>query len=220
MQKALKGLPENRVMVQLIPEHAINYIENDPASTNQLESFCVNLYNRILVPVEQPLARTFSPDNTPIPVKAYLQKPIFTLARPVYNKVTYTRSAHASLDVLDRYTLLHVGYRISGCGKWIIAACADQRGEAWDQAIWLVKSDQQDGDGEGSAGSAGNVTPASISGGGSHEEAFVVRKVWELVAGFARRADVEWRIVISKLGIMDETELTGLSQLVECLVSV
>ncbi|KXN84196.1 Mediator of RNA polymerase II transcription subunit 13 [Leucoagaricus sp. SymC.cos] len=196
MQKALKTLPENRVIVQLIPEHTINHIESDPASTNQLESFCINLYNRILVPVAQPLARIFSPDNTPIPVKSYLQKPIFTLARPIYNKVTYTRSVHASLDVLDRYTLLHVGYRVSSCGKWVMAACVDQRGEAWDQAVWLVKTDQQDSDGEASAG-------------GSHEESFAAKKVWEFVTGFAKRADVEWRIVISKLGIMDEAELTA-----------
>lgn len=207
MQKALRSLPPNRVMVHLIPEHVINYMENDPASTNQLESFCVNLYNRIIVPIDQPLARKFSPDNTPISVKAYLQKPIFTLARPTYNKVTYTRSAPSSLGVLDRYTLLHVGYRISACGKWVTATCVDQRGEAWDQSVWLVKNDHQDTDGEGSATGSG-VTAGSAPGG--NDEAFVVRKVWDFAAAFASKADVEWRIVISKLGIMEETEFTGI----------
>jgi len=37
-----------------------------------------------------------------------------------------------------------------------------------------------------------------------------LKKVWEFIVGFARRADAEWRIVISKLGVMGETELTGL----------
>ncbi|KAF5363636.1 hypothetical protein D9756_000913 [Leucocoprinus leucothites] len=226
IQKSLKSFPENRVTLQLVPEHTINYIENDPGSTNQLESFCINVYNRILVPVHQPLGRIFQPDNTPLDVKAYLQKPIFTLARPVYGKVTYTRSVHASLDVLDRWTLLHVGYRMSRCGRWVVIACCDQRGEVWDQAVWLVKGggggEQQDGDGEGSSigtGGAGNSVGsgagsgasvmAGAAGGVSQEEMVVVKKVWEFVAAFARRADVEWRIVISKLGVMDEAELTA-----------
>lgn len=213
MQKALKSLPENRVVVQLIPEHAINYMENDPASMNQLESFCVSLYNRILVPIDQPLARTFTPENTPISAKTYFQKPMFTLARPTHNKVTYARSTRTSLDVLDRYTLLHVGYRISACGKWVMAACVDQRGEAWDQAVWLVKGDHQDTDGEGTGHGGVSSTPTSISvgSGGSHEEAFIVKNVWDFVVSFARKADVEWRVVISKLGIMEETELTGMA---------
>ncbi|KAF9446731.1 hypothetical protein P691DRAFT_761374 [Macrolepiota fuliginosa MF-IS2] len=209
MQKALRSLPENRVVVQLIPEHTINYMENDPANANQLEAFCVNLYNRILVPVDRPLARAFSPDFLPAPIKAYLQKPLFTLARPAYNKVAYTRSVHTSLDVLDRYTLLHVGYRISACGKWVMAACVDQRGEAWDQAVWLLRNDHLDPDSEASVGGISS-TPISVGGGG-HEEAFVVRKVWEVVVGFARKADVEWRIVISKLGTMEQAELTAWS---------
>jgi mediator of RNA polymerase II transcription subunit 13 len=199
MQKSLRAHPYSQIIVQLVPEHVINYMENDPASTDQLESFCINLYNRILVSVEQPLARRFSPDNTPITVKALLQKPVFTLARPTYNTVTYTRTAFSSLDVMDRYTLLHVGYRLSACGKWVMAACVDQRGEAWEQAVWLLN---QDVDGEG------NGSSAPI--GGSSEEMFVVKKIWDFVAGFAVRADVEWRIVISKLGIMEEAEFTGM----------
>lgn len=133
----------------------------------------------------------------------YLQKPIFTLARPMYNKVTYTRAAHASLDVLDRWTLLHVAYKVSRCGKWVMAAAVDQRGETWDQAVWLVKNDQQEGDVEGGGMSSGSCA--------SHEETFAVRKVWEFVAGFARRANVEWRIVITKLGVIDEAERAGCS---------
>ena len=226
VQKALKSLPENQVLLRLIPEHAINHIEADPSNTNQLESFCVNLYNQILVPVTQSFARAFQPDNTPLIVKAFLQKPIFTIARPVYNKVTYVRGIHASLDVLDRWTLLHAGYKISSCRKWIMVACVDQRGEAWDQRVWLVKSanEQQDGEGEGNAGPTTGTCASGASGivhidasrsgipgvGVSHEEVLALKKVWEFIVGFARRADAEWRIVISKLGVMGETELTGL----------
>lgn len=88
-----------------------------------------------------------------------------------------------------------------------MAACVDQRGEAWDQAVWLVKNDHQDPDGEGSGIGGGGA--ASVSGGGNSEDALVVRRVWDFLLGFAKRADVEWRVVISKLGVMEEAELTG-----------
>jgi mediator of RNA polymerase II transcription subunit 13 len=80
-----------------------------------------------------------------------------------------------------------------------MAACVDQRGEAWEQAVWLLNQDMD---------SEGNGTGAPIGGGS--EDMFVVKRVWDFVAGFAVRADVEWRIVISKLGIMEEAEFTGM----------
>jgi len=109
-----------------------------------------------------------------------------------------------------------------------MVACVDQRGEAWDQGVWLVKSanEQQDGDGEGNVGPTTEVCASGLSDivhidasqgsrgipgvGVSHEEVLALKKVWEFIVGFARRADTEWRIVISKLGVMGETELTGL----------
>ncbi len=93
-----------------------------------------------------------------------------------------------------------------------MAACVDQRGEAWDQAVWLLKNDQHDADSEGSGLGGGGAAPApaSTSGGGSSEEALAVRKVWDFLLGFAKRADIDWRVVISRLGVMEEAEFTGL----------
>ena len=71
-------------------------------------------------------------------IRNYFQEPAFTLARPVHNKVSYVRASRSSLDVMDRQ---HVGYhRISLCGKWILAACVDERGEAHDLGAWLTQT--------------------------------------------------------------------------------
>lgn len=82
---------------------------------------------------------------------------------------------------------MHMGYRISSCGKWIFAACVDQRGEAHDLGVWLAQKE--------------------------NTEVHMVHQLWNFVMSFAKKASVEWRIVISKLGSMSSYELDGMSTL-------
>lgn len=82
---------------------------------------------------------------------------------------------------------MHLGYRISSCGKWIFAACVDERGEAHDLGVWLAQKENL--------------------------EAHLVLQLWAFAMGFAKKASVEWRIVISKLGSMSAYELDGTSVL-------
>jgi len=122
--------------------------------------------------------------------------PSFTLARPLYSKVSFVRAAHTSLDVMDRYTLLHVGYHLTACGRWIIACCVDQRGEAYDLGVWLTQSPaaaDQEGDAE------------VLS-----DEEYAVKRVWDFAMQFAKKTDVEWRVVFTRLGVMTESELNGM----------
>jgi mediator of RNA polymerase II transcription subunit 13, fungi type len=117
-------------------------------------------------------------------VQNRVQEFAFTLARPVYNRVKLLWQAPArSLDVVDRHTLLHVAYQTTACGKWILAACIDERGEAHDIGVWLTQSESN--------------------------ETYVVDQVWSFAMQFARRANIEWRIAIAKLGSMKGTELNG-----------
>ncbi|KAF8171817.1 hypothetical protein BJ912DRAFT_994983, partial [Pholiota molesta] len=68
-----------------------------------------------------------------------LDRLVFSIYDRIQVPVTYVRAAHTSLDVLDRHTLLHVAYHLTACGKWIIAACVDQRGEAYETGVWLTQ---------------------------------------------------------------------------------
>lgn len=72
---------------------------------------------------------------------------------------------------------------MSACGKWIIAACVDQRAEAHDFGIWPTQSEAF--------------------------ETHVITQVWNFALQFARKANVEWRIVFAKLGSIGESELHG-----------
>ncbi|TFK64911.1 hypothetical protein BDN72DRAFT_825113 [Pluteus cervinus] len=131
-----------------------------------------------------------------------LRIPMVTLARLAPNKVSYSFTPYAPLDVADKDTFLHIGYQISPCDKWIIAASIDQRGEAHDLGVWLT---QTSGDGDPD----GDVS----------QEAYVVNKVWEFAAQFSSKAGVEWRMVIARLGVIPELELEAWRTLLDSKVT-
>jgi mediator of RNA polymerase II transcription subunit 13 len=119
-------------------------------------------------------------------IRDFFLESAFSLARPIHTKVQFVRQFLAlSLDIVDRYTLLHVGHQLSRCGKWLLACCVDQRGEAHDVTIWLLPSDLP--------------------------EMFIAQHLWTFAVNVAKWASVEWRIVIAELGPMDGRELEGLS---------
>lgn len=181
VKRALKTYSEAQIVFQFVPEQIIiDSLENSASYDLNLELLCHSLYERILLPVDRCMSRRFFEHGERI--RNYFQEPAFTLARPIHNGVKFLRQAPLrSLDVVDRHTLLHVGYQVSPCGKWIMAACVDQRGEAHDLGVWFTQSDTL--------------------------ETEIVVHVWDFALKFARRANVEWRIVFAKLGVMGVTEL-------------
>lgn len=190
VKKALKTHSDAQILFQFVPEQLIlSYMGNPSTNFSDLEVFCLSLYDRILLPVDRYVSRLEHREC----VRKYFQEPAFTLARPMHNKVSFIRAPRAPLDVMDRHTFVHVGYQISPCGKWILAACVDQRGEAHDLSVWLTQTPGESGESE-----------VEIS-----KEMFLVKKIWEFAVQFAKRANVEWRLVISKLGAMGESEVEG-----------
>jgi mediator of RNA polymerase II transcription subunit 13, fungi type len=155
-----------------------------------LESVADAVYDRVLVVTRRITSRTLSLDTRGM--QALFQEPAYTLARPTQRKATFRLEAHpSSLDVVDRMTILHIGYRLSPCGKWLLAASVDQRGEMHETKIWVVPTDGK--------------------------ENFIVKSVWALAKNIAARANLEWRIAIAKLGPMDELEIDGKEYCIACL---
>ena len=170
------------ILFQFIPEHLIALSESPSSEVSDIDALCYATYRRMLKPVERSVAGVFFDCN--IGTVAYFQEQPFVLARSP-STVHFTQSTTArSLDVLDRHTLLHVGYRFSTCGRWLLATCVDQRGENYDLGTWLIQDEL---------------------------ETSAVVQVWNFALQFAKRANVEWRIVIAKLGPMTVNELEGLS---------
>jgi len=181
-KRALKGSPTSSTLFQFVPESMVS----DPVNEDQgtMSAFVTSVYDRLLKSVDRGMSRPlFDSDGG---VRALVQSPAFILSRPQHYRPIFLRQAPArSLDVMDRHLLLHVGYGVSACGKWIMASCIDQRGGGHDLGLWLNQPDD-----------------------GVPEE-FIVTKVWEFAMSFAKRTDVEWRVAFSKAGFIDEREMEG-----------
>ncbi|KAG1846505.1 mediator complex subunit 13 C-terminal-domain-containing protein [Suillus tomentosus] len=170
---------EAPILFQFVPEHLISSSESPSSENSEIDALCYATYRRMLKPVERSMSRRFSDKSETV---AYFQEQPFVLARPS-STVHFAQTTPArSLDVMDRHTFLHVGYRFSACGKWLFAACVDQRGETYDLGTWLIQDEI---------------------------ETSAVVQVWNFALQFAKRANVEWRIVIAKLGSMTVSELEG-----------
>ncbi|KAJ7799951.1 hypothetical protein B0H14DRAFT_3113979 [Mycena olivaceomarginata] len=180
VKKALQAHEEFQSVFQFVPEALVAC--SSCANPADLDAVCYSTYDRILQPVDRVMSRRFFEHGEPI--RSYFQDPAYTLARPLHSTVKYIKRSKAPLDVVDAGTFLHVGYRFSECGKWILCACADQRGEAHE----LADADEAD------------VETFT-------NEEYAVRKVWDFACKFAKRANVAWRIVFSKLGSMTIADL-------------
>lgn len=191
IKKVVSNYRAGQLFFQFIPEqHLFSSLEKPAGYESALDQLAFSVYDRIPVAVDRlrtQRANSSFGDDT----RRYFAAPSFTLARPVHTRVTYARAAHASLDVLDRHTLLHVGYHLTTCGKWIIATCVDQRGEAYETGVWLAQP------------------PEGEEEGGVPED-YAVRRIWEFAMQFAKKTNVEWRVVFARLGVMSERELHGM----------
>ncbi|KAJ3540572.1 hypothetical protein NMY22_g4236 [Coprinellus aureogranulatus] len=196
--KILQNSSERQIIFHYVPDSYLIDLDHSPRSYAILDEFCMGIYNRIHVEVERNLARQMGlRRNANL---ARFQEPAFTLARPSSTKVSLLRSTHTGLDVVDRFTFLHIGYQISQCRKWIFACCIDQRGEEYESALWLVPAlDASDGEGESldTEDSEANLS----------RERIAVERVWAFATRVAKKADVEWRMVVTKLGRMSSAEL-------------
>jgi len=201
IKQALKTYSEAQIVFQFIPESMI-LGSTDVSSPQDMgtSKLCCSIYDRILHAVDRTMSRRFFENGER--VRNYFQEPVFTLAKaPHEYKVTYSYSPNASLDVLDHHLLLHVGYQVSHCGKWLLAACVDQRGEAHDVGLWLVNDLLRERNPKNEL---------------SYDWC-LVSKVWDFAMQFADKANVEWRVAFAKLEEIKSTELDG--KLCNCLCS-
>ena len=193
MRRFYKAHSEGDILVHFVPESLILGTHAHPAANlGGLDTFVSSVYDRILQPVSRAMSRKFFVLSAP--VVGYFESPAYSLVPSSftksrngtsYPKVTFSLPSYSSsLDVTRRHMLLHVGYQISVCGRWVLAACVDAEGEVHELKAWLTPEDEG-------------------------IEEFLVSQVWTFVHEFAKRANIEWRIVISRLGLMSHTELLG-----------
>src|SRR6266851_5942764 len=186
VKRAQKMHPGEQILFQFVPAQSVYSLKFSSGDRGGMFAFACSIYNRILSPIDRVTSQQVALNS--LRIRDFFLEPAFSLARPIHTKVQFVRQFPAlSLDVVDRHTLLHVGYQLSSCGKWLLACCVDQRGEAHDVTVWLLPSDLP--------------------------ETFIAQHLWTFAVNVAKRASVEWRIIIAELGPMDGRELEGLSLL-------
>ena len=183
------NVDQNRVLVHFVPDYFVTDPHTHPTTRHVgLEQFVNSVYNRLLRPTLRQTSRKFWEYNPAFENR--FQVPAYVLARKTPPQTRLEWSEEPSLNTLDRHNFLQVGYRLSECKNWLLAACTDERGEAHDVAVWAVPHQ--------------NDCP-------SLNVNWIVSNVWIFATQFAQRAHTEWRIVISKLGNMGENEVEGAS---------
>ena len=184
VKRLQKMHPGEQILFQFVPAQSVYSLKFSSGDRGGMFTFACSIYNRILSPIDRVTSQQVALNS--LRIRDFFLELAFSLARPIHTKVQFVRQFLAlSLDIVDRYTLLHVGHQLSRCGKWLLACCVDQRGEAHDVTVWLLPSDLP--------------------------ETFIAQHLWTFAVNVAKRASVEWRIVIAKLGPMDGRELEGLS---------
>ena len=140
----------------------------------------LNVYDRLGRRVEREHARLSTSHQSQLVVRAHA----FTLARSRPLKVLYQDQWPPPPQMLfDRHTFLHVAYGWSKDREWIIASLVTERGDEQDRFVGPGGEDLSSSD--------------------------LVETVWSFVEQFAKKVDVEWRIVICRLGLISEEELEG-----------
>lgn len=172
---------DKKIYFRFIPEYFVDIAHTHPSGRqSNLRTLTTSVYDLIQRPILRSMSRPMSADDAHKDFEA----PAFTLGANSPQKAKFLfQHSRSTLGVTDHYTFLHIGYSITPSRKWITAACIDERGTMHQTRVWLTPDDFQYG--------------------------HVVSQVWEFAIDIAQKANVEWRLVIAKLGSMDQTELDG-----------
>jgi mediator of RNA polymerase II transcription subunit 13, fungi type len=174
-------LTQSHITVHLVPDVLVYHSEALARHpVVGADRIVLNVYDRLGRRVEREHARLSTSHQSQLVVHAHA----FTLARSRPLKILYQDQwPPLSQMPFDRHTFLHVAYGWSKDREWIVASLVTERGDNQDRFVG--------------------------SGGEDLSSNDLVYLVWSFMEQFAKKAGVEWRIVISKLGLICEEELEG-----------
>ncbi|KAG8906143.1 hypothetical protein FRB99_007533 [Tulasnella sp. 403] len=185
LQSAIAGL-DGRISFQFVPRSLVYSSLVYPVGRHLgLERFVLSVYDRLLRKVYRTIPRPIFRRQS-LRMSRFIESPSFTLARetPKFSFILVDWPP-ASADAADRHTLLHIAYQLSSAKDWLFISGIDERGEAHQMKVWFMGVSE------------------------SEDEVYdkVVRRVMEFAMEFAAKANVEWNVVVARLGAMVESEL-------------
>ncbi|KAG9074724.1 hypothetical protein FS749_013680, partial [Ceratobasidium sp. UAMH 11750] len=196
---ALTGTTEasQHIIIHLVPASMVfNHDAAPTDSRQQLESITLSLYDRIPRTVGKRIRRHIITPS--FPTHTVVHVPAFTIARTLTPRFRFSMDwPDRQRETMDRHMFLHVAYGFSKSRRWLCASCVDERGEAYETKVWRVTAVPEEDDGE--------LEEEPVDRGARMNK--YVNMVWHFAMRFAKRAGTEWRVVISRMGIMGVEEL-------------
>ncbi|KAG9090512.1 hypothetical protein FRC06_001023, partial [Ceratobasidium sp. 370] len=186
------------ITIHLVPATTVfNHNATPSDSHQQLESIALSLYDRIPRTVGKRIRREII--RLSFPVHTIVHVPAFTIARTLTPRFRFSMDwPDRQRETMDRHMFLHVAYGFSKSRRWLCAACVDERGEAYETKAWRVTAvPEEEPEGE--------LEEEPVDRGARTNK--YVNMVWHFAMKFAKRAGIEWRIVICRMGIMSVEEL-------------
>lgn len=120
------------------------------------------------------------------PMRATTNAFAFSLAHRQPNKVAFTEKwPPPAASMFDKYDFLHVAYSVASSGEWVSAVAITETGDGQESTVWEV--DEHDMVGS------------------------IVKGVLDFTLKMTRRAEVEWRVTITKNEAVSAAELDGKS---------
>ncbi|KAI5475687.1 hypothetical protein MNV49_001062 [Pseudohyphozyma bogoriensis] len=166
------------------------------STANRLDRLAFSVFDQLQIPVSKlhfPVPETFptAPFNHAVgPAARPFQFPAITLSPIKKPHIEFELAwPSSSLEVMHRHRLLHVGYTVFPVEgesnlEWLVTSVIDERGETWKMVPKLIRCP---------AGAATEMARAKL--------------VWAIARTVADQADVEWRMVICRLGLMSKIEM-------------
>lgn len=158
-------------------------IQPIPLSTvqpRQLDGLAFEVYDRLPRLVKRVETQGRPMNDRP----AFLQYPYFTLAADHPPKPALTLAwPLRSYDVLNKWRLVHGAYGYDASLEMLVAIVIDSEGEGWEIRTWRGT----------------NIIDLPNK----------IEELWEFYSEFADVAAIEWRLTVSRLGIMTSDEHEG-----------
>lgn len=181
------------ILFHLISDQLTLHVLKFPKSRYMgMDQVACRIYDRLLHPVKRPMRSRFALLPGFGNPEEYFHAPSYTLVGPDPSFQMSAASKY-TLGVTERHMLFHFAYRLSACERWLAVTCVDQAGHATNVKVWAL----------GDIGEGSEYNRATN----------IVQRLWSFIIECARMADIEWRIIISKVGDMEEVELQGTSKI-------
>ena len=170
-----------KLIFHLIPEVFVSHSRSLSHNPDfGLERLALSVYDSVPRIVDREHSRLSSKIYS---VRESIDAHAFVLANPRPKVIFVEKWPPPTASMFDRYAFLHVAYGVSTDGEWVTASVITETGDKQENRIWRIEEDE----------------PFMA----------LVKSVLDFTLKVARKADVDWRVTISKSGAMSTPEFEG-----------